>query len=748
MQLVALVGAPALLVSLGNAQLSLNSTSRAVGHNITLTTALDLNSFVPPSTSVPYLNATYTSNTTKNACQAEFESWTDGFWGWRPETTSITTFTNVYDLTLTSSEIFECTSTCNDICYAGPVTTSYSTRHISTVYTRTYGQKIPWTEPRPTCTIGFDDCISLQSSYSSATSSISALSPEELAYVQDPIAPACSACVTTACTFLGMFGMSLYYWPVTTSITRDYCATAPANGPATAHVPDKNNTYIPTTTGPYAVVDGITMYQGNVYLSYWEPRVQDNCGQEITRRSPGHNVLTVASSDVHSIRTFPPLFAPADWEWDLTPWPVNFDDFNPPTPYSAYSGQWKCDPNGFPADNCKIVKPANGDADGYHPYMIMPPQIRDLDENWKDCLYDKYAAFDPPIALHTRPNMFSSVEAKPTSITESRIVHTSPYPGQPGGIGIPIATRRPESPRPIESAIDEVEVRPSQPAQPQLPPGSKPTSTDSPSPGIPIGEPRPVVTIGPSVLPLGPSGGLVLRPGLTLTEGAAPTMVGNTLVSVGSSEIVLVGPQGTSIIALPTKASEYMHLITIGASILPINSAGALIINPGITLRQGDPPRIVDGTTISLGNAGIILVDLQRTQTLLLPDTIPSPDQLITVGSEVYTVRGDKLIMGPKLTLPMSGAVAVVAGTTISLGSQGVVIVSASKTLIVPLKNKISSTTEPSSATSKSKVLEAPKVVGIASPSSKVASGARRCRAYLQTFGLILLAVLLGLNLT
>ncbi|CAO2658510.1 Nn.00g062330.m01.CDS01 [Neocucurbitaria sp. VM-36] len=634
-------------------------------------------------------NQTRRENGTTNACQAEFESWAHDSWYWIPTRQSnwISTETYDYPTTLLSTELSECTQTCGTICYAGNITTIISTSRIQFTAVETYGEIQTYPVPPPNCTVGFDDCLSIQTSWSSAITSYSAMPWEYQNTVMEPPPPACSACISTGCTFVGMFGMSLYYWPVTTPVSRDYCASEPANGPNTAYAPDVNHTYVPTTSGPYAVVNGITMYQGNVYISYYEPRVKDNCHQEVTRRSPGHNVLTIASTDLHSIRKFPHVFAPPGVEWDLEPWPVNYDDFNPPTPYSAYAGQRMCAEPGRNTSSCTIVNPHS-----FFPYMLMPPQIRDLDANWKNCRYDKYAAFDPPIALHTRAGMFSSiVDAQPTSIGNAepvRTPHMQPAPGQSGGNGVPVATARPGSPEPI----GDDQERPSSPStQLQEPNGNAPTPTGGGKPNAPVFQPTPVITIGPSVIAVDPTGGLIIKPGTTLRIGDPPVIMDGTAVSVGPSGIVVVDAKGTSTIPTPDTVINGGQLLAVGSSIMSIDPSGALVINSGFTLHNGDLPVSIDGTTISVGPSGVVLIDAKGTSTIPNPNSnsLPSnPPLLITVGTSTYTVLNNELIMGPRLTLSISGAAAILAGTTVSIASDGVVVVSSLKTSIIPIESK------------------------------------------------------------
>lgn len=434
------------------------------------------------------------------------------------------------------------------------------------------------------------------------------------------------------------------------------------------------------------------MYQGNIYISYYSPRVFDNCLQDVTRRSSGPKLLTIASTDLHSIRKFPHVFAPADVQWDLEPWPVNYDDFNSPVPFSAYAGQRICAQPGFLTSSCTIVKP-----DEYRPYMLMPPQIRDLDINWKDCCYDKYAAVDPPIALHTAAGMFSStVDAQPTLIGNHEPVQlppTQPAPGQSGGSSVPVATSKPGSPRPVDPDHHQPD-KPSAP--PQDPNGSGPTSTNTGRLDVPVIQPMPVVTIGPSIIPVDPTGGLIIEPGLTLRIGDPPVTIDGTTISVGPSGVVLVHSKGTQTIAVPDAATAGggQHL-TVGSSLLSINPSGDLVIKTGLTLKIGDAPVTIDGTIISVGTPGVLLADAKGTSTLAFANLLPhisqstvSPPLLVIVGPVIYIVVNNELVLGSSSTLSVSGAAAILAGTTVLMASEGVVLVSSSRTSVIPVESK------------------------------------------------------------
>ncbi|KAH7094359.1 hypothetical protein FB567DRAFT_1806 [Paraphoma chrysanthemicola] len=723
-----------------------NATASAVSiwrNNTTPSGTLNDTITRPPIiyTSPLYSNSTTNAigNGTRNVCQAEFDAYETAWWWWEPTTQIEHTqmYTWNYELTTYSTELYECTMTCGSLCYAGPVTTVKSTTVWKGERLETVVDNPPFPIPAPTCTIPFDECLSLQTSYSSAITSFSSMDLEYQAYNMEPVRPYCSACISTGCHFNGMFAMSLFYWPPTTSVSRDYCATAPVGGWASNYVPDYNHTYKPTTTGRYAVTKGITMYEGNVYISYIEPRVNDNCGSAILRRNPETNrVITIASEDLHSIRSYPNAFAPFPVKWDLVPWPVNYDDFNgPPTPWSAYSGQQKCAQAGYGAQDdfdiakfCgTLIKP-----DDYFPDMMMPPQIRNLDPAWATCDFDSYAAYDPPIAL-TPVNMFSSAEATPTPGGDLHPIVTPAIPGQPGGGGMPVVTGRPEKS-----------------VKPQKPSDDEPFPTQVGEPSISVGAPLPSVTIGSSVIPVDPSNGLIVRPGITLRPQDAPATVDGTTFSFGPSGVVVEDPRGRTTFSVPSAVPQ-QPVVTVGTSVFPINVPGQIIIKPGVTLKPGQPPVTVDGTTMSLGTSGVVMLSKDGSTTVPIPAIsaetppitvgpsvvpfdasggliiragqtlrpgdppiaisgttysigisgvtiidhsgtkvlpLPVSKEYITIGSNTYTLVNGKLIMGERLTLSGPGGMVVFAGTTVILKSGSVVAVSKEGTSVIPVKSK------------------------------------------------------------
>jgi hypothetical protein len=538
--------------------------------------------------------------------------------------------------------------------------------------------------------------------------------------------------------------MSLYYWPVTTSISRDLCAWDPIGGIASTYVPDMNRTFAPTTTGPYAVVDGRTLYQGNVYLSIVEPYVYDNCGNSVSRKYPnGDNVVTIASSDLYSVRKYP---------HNLIPWSVNYQDFIEPVPWSAYYGGRYC-ANNRPL--CSVVMPGQ-----YQPEMVMPPQMRNLDPAWESCAFDKYGLFDPPIALQPASGFLSSTtQASGPTQTPAEPGNSPPSAGpsatQAPGAGDPIPTNGnggessgPESTRgnenndpsptngngvPVPGNTETTKASGDENNDPSPTNGNGTPIPGNPIPGNPIpgtpipGDPNPgtpipgvpipgniettkgkgdenndpsrtqipndpsnpgtpaqppVITIGPSIIPIDPTGGVVVVPGITLSVGGPGTVISSTTLSMGSSGLVVISPATSTNIEFPAVPTA----ITIPGLTDPITlqpkgeGSGDVVIAPGTTLSLGGPGIVLGGKTFSVAATGLVIIAPATSteipllsQGQLLSLTLPG---LGLNGPQILTVDAQgRLVMKGGKTLHAGDAPITIDGTTISVGASEIVVV-------------------------------------------------------------------------
>jgi hypothetical protein len=297
------------------------------------------------------LTVTATPNPALDCLQSSSD-WTSASSSWFDNDEHWTTFTTTteYDK-FTTLKDYNCTSSGGTlpgaISYCGPATVTTITEHRSTAFkTRTKIATQP-VIPKPKCTVANSDCSALQTSYTSALDEYLIATTS----MASPVRPACSYCIATACTF-SYGAMDFYFYPVTTNVSRDMCTNVPEGGyensvtvtgdPDTSKsdvnsaMPSINShcpAYTEVTTGPATVVNGVTMYEGNVYMSFDDPRVIDNCQQSVLPKYQKPRILTMASSDVYSVIAYP---------HNMLAYSIKYADFNEPVPWSAYYFQSYC----------------------------------------------------------------------------------------------------------------------------------------------------------------------------------------------------------------------------------------------------------------------------------------------------------------------------------------------------------------------------------------------------------------------
>lgn len=267
---------------------------------------------------------------------------------------------------------------------------------------------ITYTGPAPSCSLLPSDCSWLRTSYLSAQSSFtSSLSKYPDAPPGDgPTVPRCYISgppldVCGQCTIHGDH-VELLYFPVSTPVSRDMCATTPTSpvicpyGPTYSNDDTKSgfatapcpyiNTEVPSTTdsGPSTVINGTTLYSNRAYISYNTLYATNSCGRVGGTYSNG--LVAVASSDVYSLSGYHFYMTHAAYSF-------NFADLSPPVPASAYLCQATCDNSGSPLSDGDMLNGQAGGALGFcstiideafKPWIAVPPQIRALDPQFND----------------------------------------------------------------------------------------------------------------------------------------------------------------------------------------------------------------------------------------------------------------------------------------------------------------------------------------------------------------------------
>lgn len=267
---------------------------------------------------------------------------------------------------------------------------------------------ITYTGPAPSCSLLPSDCSWLRTSYLSAQSSYtSSLSKYPDAPPGDsPTVPRCyingpQLDVCGQCTIHGDH-VELLYFPVSTSVSRDMCATTPTSqvicpyGPTYSNDDTQHgfatapcqyiNTKVSSTTdsGPSTVMNGTTFYSNRAYISYNTLYATNSCGRVGGTYSNG--LVAVASSDVYSLSGYHFYMTHAAYSF-------NFADLIPPVPASAYLCQATCDNSGSPLSDGDMLNGKFGGALGFcstiideafKPWIAVPPQIRALDPQFQD----------------------------------------------------------------------------------------------------------------------------------------------------------------------------------------------------------------------------------------------------------------------------------------------------------------------------------------------------------------------------
>lgn len=199
-------------------------------------------------------------------------------------------------------------------------------------------------------------------------------------------------CNTNACTVQGGT-VELLFWPPTTIAQglRGNKTTSAAAGPVTA------------------IYKNTTLTSPSVYLEYKTAYALNGCSQTIGGSYPGA-ILALDPDDLFSIDARNDFFVVTTTikdELHTTSFyqsqELNYDHLTGLPPGAAYQGMPIC-----VASGCNIITPSL-----FHPQLVVPTQIREMDSAWATCDLDWRGSWDPPIALSGAASI-----AVPTSRTE------------------------------------------------------------------------------------------------------------------------------------------------------------------------------------------------------------------------------------------------------------------------------------------------------------------------------------------
>lgn len=229
-----------------------------------------------------------------------------------------------------------------------------------------------------------------------------------------------SWCNTNACTVQGGT-VELLFWP------------------STSVVPGLNN----STAGPVtAIYKDTTLTSPSVYLEYKTAYALNGCSQKVGGSYPGA-ILALDPDDLYSINAKADYFivtttinhrehTTSFYEKDK----VNYNDLTGLPPGSAYQQMPICIASG-----CGIITPSL-----FHPQLVVPTHIREMDPAWSTCDLDWRGSWDPPIALTGAKSM-----AGPTTPAEP--MRTEPASPKSTIDGPARATASPDEAKPLSQAI-------------------------------------------------------------------------------------------------------------------------------------------------------------------------------------------------------------------------------------------------------------------------------------------------------
>ena len=183
-------------------------------------------------------------------------------------------------------------------------------------------------------------------------------------------------------------------------------------------------------------------------------------------------------------------------------------------------------------------------------------------------------------------------------------------------------------------------------------------------PNIPAVPTADIFTVGGQIITANPTGFTVGS--TTLSPGGSAATISGTVISLGPSGALLIGSSSTNI--LPTLSAVAGPVFTVGGLTFTKSSSNVLV--DGKTLFAGGPAATVAGTQVSLASDGRLVVGSLTTN---VPTTTSGGD-IFTAGGFVFTEGSSDLVVDGATLFP-GGSPVTVAGTQVSLGSDGKLIV-------------------------------------------------------------------------
>ncbi|KAJ4357819.1 uncharacterized protein N0V89_002395 [Didymosphaeria variabile] len=210
-------------------------------------------------------------------------------------------------------------------------------------------------------------------------------------------------------------------------------------------------------------------------------------------------------------------------------------------------------------------------------------------------------------------------------------------------------------------------------------PSANPTGTANNGASNPT---PPAVTIGSTVLPINPTGGVVVEPGTTLSSGGASVLISSSTFNIGTGGLTIVSPETSTEVPFGTEPVT----VHIGPSSVPVvlDPEASTIVIGGTTLTLGGAPITVDDTILSVGSSGVVVAGPSSTSTIAIPTTRATL-AAVTAGTEAFPITNGGIVLGPGTILGPGDLAITISDTVFSVDSTALIIVGNGRTSTIPV---------------------------------------------------------------
>ena len=152
--------------------------------------------------------------------------------------------------------------------------------------------------------------------------------------------------------------------------------------------------------------------------------------------------------------------------------------------------------------------------------------------------------------------------------------------------------------------------------------------------------------------------------GTTLSAGGSGTIISGTPISLNTQGSVIIGTS-----TIPLQQTPAPSIITTEGQVFTLQNNGAIAVD-GITLSNGSPATTINGTPLHLISSNLVI----GTNSIPLPTAASPSPTIITTDQQTLTLQPNGLVLIDGLTLTAGNPATTIAGTLLSLASNGLII--------------------------------------------------------------------------